>query len=79
MSKDGGFRSGVGVAFRLGTEMLVTTVLGALMGYAVDYFLNTNPWFLILGIFFGGASGCFNAYRTAVELEETTQDKDKNN
>ena len=78
MSKDGGFRSGMGVAFRLGTEMFVATSLGALMGYAVDYFLNTNPWFLILGVFFGGAAGCFNAYRTALGLEELIQDKDMN-
>ena len=78
MSKDGGFRSGIGVAFRLGTEMFVATALGTLMGYAVDNFLNTKPWFLILGVFFGGAAGCFNAYRTALGLEEIIQDKDKN-
>ena len=79
MSKDGGFRGGLGVAFRLGTEMFVATALGTLMGYAVDNFLNTKPWFLILGSFFGGAAGCFNAYRVALAFEKITQDKDKNN
>lgn len=70
MSKGDGFRSGMGVAFRLGTEMLVATALGSLMGYAADYFLNTSPWFMILGVFFGAAAGCLNAYRAALELEE---------
>ena len=70
MSKSDGFRSGLGIAFRLGTEMLVTTVLGSLMGYAVDHFLNTKPWFLVLGVFFGACAGCLSAYRTSLELEK---------
>ena len=76
MSKDDGFRSGLGVAFRLGTEMFVATGLGTVMGYAIDYFLGTKPWFLILGVFFGGAAGCLSAYRAAVKLEESTQNED---
>lgn len=77
MSKDDGFRSGLGVAFRLGTEMLVSTGLGTLMGYTIDYFLDTKPWFLILGLLLGGAAGCLNAYRTALELEvKGTQGED---
>ena len=76
MSKDGGFRSGLGVAFRLGAEMLVATVLGSLMGYAVDYFLNTKPWFLVLGVFFGASAGCLNAYRAAMKLEKDALEND---
>ena len=70
MSKINNFRSGLGIAFRLGTEMLVATVLGSLMGYAIDHFLNTVPWFLVLGVFFGACAGCLNAYRIALELEK---------
>tara|TARA_B100000686_G_scaffold340290_1_gene415756 strand:- start:1223 stop:1354 length:132 start_codon:yes stop_codon:yes gene_type:complete len=40
------------------------------MGYAIDHFLNTVPWFLVLGVFFGACAGCLNAYRIALELEK---------
>ena len=79
MSEDGDFRGGLGVAFRLGTEMFVATALGALMGYAVDFFISTKPWFLILGVFFGGAAGCVNAYRIASTLEIKAQDNGEDN
>ena len=76
MSRSDGFRSGLGIAFRLGTEMLVATVLGSLMGYTVDNFLNTKPWFLVLGVFFGAGAGCLNAYRAAMELEKEALEND---
>ena len=76
MSKTDGFRGGLGVAFRLGTEMLVATGLGSLMGYAVDHFLGTTPWFLVLGVFFGAGAGCLNAYRAAMELEKEALEND---
>ena len=68
MNQGDGFRKGVGIAFRLGTELLVATFLGSVMGYALDYKLGSSPWFLICGVFFGGAAGCLNAYRAFQDI-----------
>ena len=68
MSKGNGFRQGLGIAFRLGIEITIATMIGALMGYALDRFLNTRPWFLVVGVLLGGAAGCINVYRAAQEI-----------
>ena len=47
----------MGLAFKAGTELTVATLLGALMGYALDKFFHSQPWFLALGVILGGAAG----------------------
>ena len=68
MDQGDGFRKGVGIAFRLGTELIVATFLGSVMGYALDYKFGSSPWFLVGGVFMGGAAGCLNAYRSFLEI-----------
>ena len=69
MSKWSTTRQGVGLAFRLGTELVVATMIGMLMGFAVDDFFDTRPWGIVVGLIFGGAAGCLTAYRTAINLQ----------
>ncbi len=82
MNKGTGFRQGIGLASRLGVELTVATAIGGLMGYALDDFLDTEPWCLAAGVILGGAAGCLNVYRTAmnVEFEDDSDDdiKDDN-
>ncbi len=68
MKDDSGFRQGMGLAFKVGTELTVATLVGALMGYALDSFFNARPWFLALGLILGGAAGCLNVYRAAQNM-----------
>jgi ATP synthase protein I len=77
MSENSGFRQGMQVAFRLGTELTVATIIGGLLGYALDSFLNTKPWGMVLGIVLGSAAGCLAVYRVAMTL--TVEDDDTNN
>ncbi len=77
MENDTGFRKGLSLAFRLGVELVVAVAIGALMGYAVDYYWETQPWGLAIGFLLGGAAGCLNVYRTAVFLQEKeSEEKD---
>lgn len=76
MSKGNSFRQGIGIAFRLGTELVAATMLGALMGYAADYFFDTKPWGILVGLIFGAAAGCLTVYRTAMTLQF---DEEENN
>jgi ATP synthase protein I len=75
MSKNSGFRQGMQIAFRLGTELTVATIIGGLLGYALDYFFGTKPWGLVVGIVFGSAAGCMAVYRVAMAL--TIEDDDE--
>ena len=58
----------MGLAFKVGIELTVATLVGALMGYALDSFFNARPWFLALGLLLGGAAGCLNVYRAAQNM-----------
>ncbi len=81
MSKNSGFRQGIQIAFRLGTELTVATIIGGLPGYALDYFFGSKPWGLVVGIVFGVVAGCLGVYRVAMKLtiEEDPENKDLEN
>ena len=68
MSKNSGFRQGVQLAFRLGTELMVATMVGGLMGYGLDSFFKTKPWGLVVGVVFGIIAGCLGVYRVAMKM-----------
>jgi len=74
MKKGNGLGQGIGIAFRLGTELVVATMIGALIGYAVDHYLGTKPWGILVGLIFGGAAGCLTVYRTAMTLKFDEED-----
>jgi ATP synthase protein I len=86
MSESNDLRQGLGVAFRLGTEMTVATLLGAGFGYGADQFFGTKPWGIVTGVILGGAAGMLNVYRAAqvmteelASAEEKTEEQDQNN
>jgi len=82
MRENNGFRQGMQIAFRLGTELTVATFIGAMLGYGVDRFFGIRPWGLAIGVVLGGAAGSLNVYRAAmlltIEEDEDTEDDDKN-
>ena len=77
MSKNNGLRQGMQIAFRLGTELTVATIIGGLMGYGLDRFFGTRPWGLAVGVIVGGAAGCLTVYRTAMSLDMGDDDNNK--
>ncbi len=54
---------GLGMAYRIGTELVVATLIGTGLGYLVDRWLKTTPWCLIIGTLVGAAAGFLNVYR----------------
>jgi ATP synthase protein I len=66
------------IAFRLGTELTVATIIGGLMGYALDSFFETKPWGLVVGVVFGVVAGCLGVYRVAMRMSRDDEDKDNN-
>lgn len=58
-------RTGFGLAFRIGTEMVAALGLGVAIGLMLDRWMGTKPWFLVVFFFLGAAAGVLNVYRAA--------------
>jgi len=63
MAEDDAFRKGLALASRVGLELVAATVIGAGLGYALDRWLGTRPWLLVVGVVLGAAAGFFAVYR----------------
>jgi len=51
----------------VGVQMAVSIIIGVWMGLALDRWLGTRPWLMLLFICFGVAAGFLNLYRTAMK------------
>lgn len=63
-----GEASGFGQAMRIGAELISALVVGTGIGWFLDRWLDTKPWFMITFIFLGGAAGILNVYRVAMQM-----------
>jgi ATP synthase protein I len=50
---------------RLSSELVAGVLLGAAIGWALDRFLSTSPWGLIVFLLLGFAAGVLNVMRSA--------------
>ncbi|HXN06109.1 MAG TPA: AtpZ/AtpI family protein [Nitrospiria bacterium] len=73
------FYQGLSYAARIGIEMVSATLVGAGIGYFIDWKFKTVPWALIAGVLVGSAAGFLNIYRfvQAMEKKESEQDQKK--
>src|ERR1700740_2438295 len=55
--------SALGLGFRIGLELVVAVVFGLGVGWAIDKYLGTKPWGLIVFVLLGIAAGMLNVYR----------------
>ena len=56
-------QSGKGMALRIGTEIVVAVAVGGGIGFLIDTWLDTKPWFLIVFLLLGNAAGLWNVFR----------------
>jgi ATP synthase protein I len=56
-------RQWLGLAFRVGIELLAAMIVGVGGGLLLDYWLGTSPWLLVLMFFLGAGAGVMNVYR----------------
>ncbi len=55
---------GIGLALRIGTELVAGLAVGVAIGLAFDWWLGTKPWFMIVFFFLGASAGIVNVFRT---------------
>ena len=56
----------MGSAFKLGTELVAAVVVGTIIGFILDNWFDTKPWFIIIS-FFG--NGCRNIKRNTLQTD----------
>lgn len=54
----------------LGLEMGLSVAVGAVIGYYIDKWLKTEPWFLIVFLLFGVIAGFRSLYRALKRLQK---------
>ena len=59
---------GVGIAVRVGVELTGTLAVGVGIGWALDRWLGTGPWFMVVFFFLGSAAGVLNVYRAVKNI-----------
>ena len=55
----------MGSPFRLGTELVAAVVVGTIIGFILDSWFGTKPWFIIIFFLLGVTAGILNVIRTA--------------
>lgn len=61
--------SGLGMAWRLSIEFVTATVVSTGIGWALDQWLATTPWLMLLMLVLGGAAGVRNMVRAANQMD----------
>ena|SRR6516162_620824 len=56
-------QQGIGFGFRIGIELVVAIGVATGLGWAIDRWLGTRPWGIIVLFFLGVAAGMLNVYR----------------
>jgi ATP synthase protein I len=75
---EGKQHSPAGHAMRMGIDLVSGTCVGTAVGYGIDQWLGSMPWFLLLGFCLGLAAGVRLMMQTArnVEAELTAEAQD---
>ena len=60
----------MGSAFRLGTELVAAVVVGTIIGFILDNWFGTKPWFIIAFFFLGVTAGMLNVIRVAKNMQK---------
>ena len=58
----------IGLAFRLSTELVSGIVVGSVMGWSLDKWLGSQPWFFLIFFILGIAAGIINVIKTAKNM-----------
>jgi len=61
-------KNAIGLAFRMGMELVSALLVGLGIGWLIDRWLDTAPWALVVMFFVGAGAGIMNVYRAVSGL-----------
>jgi F0F1-type ATP synthase assembly protein I len=64
----------VGVVSTLGITLVVSTLVGFVIGYYLDRWLSTSPWLTIVFLLLGIVSGFVQIFRSLPRLDNMDRD-----
>jgi ATP synthase protein I len=71
VEKDAELRGrGMAYGMRMATELVSAVIVGGLIGYALDWWLNTKPWLFLLFFVLGFAGGVLNVLRAYERMQK---------
>ena len=62
--------SGIGIAFKMSTELVSAVVVGTIIGFILDNWFDTKPWLILIFFFLGVIAGIYNVIRSAKNLQK---------
>ena len=62
--------SSMGSAFKMSTELVSAVAVGTIIGFILDSWFDTKPWFIIIFFFLGAAAGMLNVIRAANKMQK---------
>ena len=60
----------IGSAFKLGTDLVSAVAVGTIIGFILDSWFGTKPWFIIIFFLLGVTAGILNVIRTAKKMQD---------
>lgn len=64
-----------GPAVRVAVDLVAGIIVGVLIGVALDSWLGTRPWLMLVFFILGAAAGIMNVMRTARQIEEDAESR----
>ena len=58
-----GLHQGLALGLRIGIELVTAVIVSVALGWAIDRWLGTRPWVMLVMFFLGIAAGMLNVYR----------------
>jgi len=58
-------REKIGIGMRIGVELVATLLIGTGIGFALDKWLGTSPWLVLVFLLLGSCAGILNVIRLA--------------
>ena len=69
-SNDNNSSSGMGVAFKMSTELVSAVLVGTIIGFILDNWFGTKPWLILIFFFIGLFAGISNVIRSAKKMQK---------
>ena len=69
-SKNQESASGIGVAFKMSTELVSAVAVGTIIGFILDNWFGTKPWLILIFFFVGVIAGITNVIKSAKNMQK---------